>query len=91
MDQSKGLKNRHNEIIEAFVSGDAKIVGDHPKEVLVAIDSFMHAGKMMIDTPELKYIPSEYVENLISELAKHPQYSALVLDLVQILKRHDKM
>ena len=81
--------DKHHRIIEAFVSGNATIEGDHPKDVLEAIDSFMHAGKMMIDVPELQYVPSEYVQNLLKALAKYPQYQSLVLDLLHILKKHE--
>ena len=78
----------HHKIIEAFVNGEAKLQGDHPQEVIDAIDNFMHAGKMMIDVPELEYVPSEYVQNLLKALARYPQYNALVLDLITILKRN---
>ena len=67
------------------MNGKAKIKGEHPEEVIKAVDMFFHAGKMLVDYPEIEHIPAEYVENLISVLAQYPEYHPLVMDLVHIL------
>ena len=82
---------RHNDIINDYVNGKVKLKGEHPKDVMEAIDSFFMAGKMMVDYPEMTTVPGEYVDKLIKTMAKHPQYHSLVMDLIEILKRHDKM
>ena len=81
----KHNKEYYDNLITQYVEGKAKIKGEHPEDVLKAVDSFFHAGKMLVDHPEIEHIPSEYVENLISVLAKHPEYHSLVMDLIVIL------
>ena len=81
----KHTKEYYDDLINQYVEGKAKIKGEHPEDVLKAIDSFFHAGKMLVDHPEIGNIPSEYVENLISALAQYPEYHVLVMDLVNIL------
>ena len=81
----KHTKEYYDDLINQYVEGKAKIKGDHPEDVMKAIDSFFHAGKMLVDHPEIGNIPSEYVENLISALAQYPEYHALVMDLIVIL------
>ena len=81
----KHTKEYYDNLINQYVEGKAKIKGEHPEDVLKAIDSFFHAGKMLVDHPEIGNIPSEYVENLISALAQYPEYHVLVMDLVNIL------
>ena len=81
----KHTKEYYDDLINQYVNGKAKIKGKHPEDVLKAIDSFFHAGKMLVDHPEIGSIPSEYVENLISALAQHPEYHSLVMDLIGII------
>ena len=81
----KHTKEYYDNLINQYVEGKAKIKGEHPEDVLKAIDSFFHAGKMLVDHPEIGNIPSEYVENLISALAQHPEYHLLVIELISIL------
>ena len=89
MDEDKIRK--HNEIINDYVNGKVKLKGEHPKDVMEAIDSFFMAGKMMVDYPEMTTVPGEYVDKLIKTMAKHPQYHSLVMDLIEILRRHEKI
>ena len=84
-------RDRYKEVIEDYINGDIKIKGEHPPEVRKAIDSFFHAGKMMVDYPEMTTVPGEYIDKLIKTMAKHPQYHSLVMDLIGILKRHEKI
>tara|TARA_R100000995_G_C3476782_1_gene121417 strand:+ start:1020 stop:1292 length:273 start_codon:yes stop_codon:yes gene_type:complete len=81
----KEQKEYYESLINDYVDGKASIKGDHPEDVHKAIDSFFHAGKMLIDHPEIEHIPPEYVEKLIGTLAQHPQYHPLVADLIGIL------
>ena len=77
----------YKEVINDYIDGKAKIQGDHPEEVMVALDTFFHAGKMLMDNPELNTVPPEYVENLLKALAKYPRYNELTLDLIRIINR----
>ena len=79
----------YKEVINDYINGVVKIKGEHPKEVLVAIDTFFHAGKMLMDNPEIDVVPPEYLNNLLQTLNKYPQYRELLIDLLQILKKHE--
>jgi len=81
----KHTKEYYDNLINQYVEGKAKIKGEHPKDVMEAIDSFFHAGKMLVDHPEIGAIPSEYVEKLLSALAQYPEYHSLLIDLLQII------
>ena len=81
-------KDHYKEIINDYIEGKATIKGDHPEEVMVALDTFFHAGKMLMDNPELSYVPKEYVNNLLKALNKYPQYEDLLKDLLHILDRY---
>jgi hypothetical protein len=76
----------YENLINDYIDGKASIKGDHPEEVMKAIDSFFHAGKMLVDHPEIESIPPEYVNKLLSSLAQYPQYHSLLIDLLQILE-----
>ena len=78
-------KEYYDNLINDYVEGKARIRGDHPEEVMKAIDSFFHAGKMLVDHPEIESIPPEYVNKLLSSLAQYPQYHSLLIDLLQII------
>ena len=84
--EKKIEKEYYESLINDYVDGKASIKGDHPEDVHKAIDSFFHAGKMLVDHPEIGHIPQEYVENLIGTLAQHPQYHPLVLELIGIIR-----
>ena len=79
----------YKEVINDYIDGKAKIQGDHPEEVMVALDTFFHAGKMLMDNPEIDSVPPEYVNNLLRALNKYPQYQPLLIDLIAILKKHE--
>jgi len=69
-----------------YKSGKRGIQPGHPKEIEVAIKSFLELSYMMVEYPEINTIPSEYVENLLVTLSKYPQYNKLTLELLDILK-----
>ena len=83
-------KEYYESLITEYVEGKASIKGDHPEDVMKAIDSFFHAGKMLVDHPEIQAIPSEYVTQLLETLAKYPQYYDLLMDLIKILNMEIK-
>ena len=78
----------YKDVINDYIDGKAKIQGDHPEEVMVALDTFFHAGKMLMDNPEISHVPKEYVNNLLKALNKYPQYGELLRDLLDILDRY---
>ena len=78
-------KEYYESLINDYVDGKARIRGDHPEEVMKAIDSFFHAGKMLVDHPEIGHIPTEYVEKLLSSLAQYPEYHTLLIELLGII------
>ena len=82
-------EEHYKEVINDYIDGKAKIQGDHPDDVMMAIDTFFHAGKMLMDNPEIQTVPPEYVNNLLKTLNKYPQYRELLIDLLQILKKHE--
>ena len=77
--------DKHKRIINDFIDGKTKLQHGHPNEVEEAIITFFHAGKMLMDNPELQTIPHEYVMKLLEALRKYPQYNMLTLDLINIL------
>ena len=78
-------EEHYKEVINDYIDGKVGIKGEHPEEIMVAIDTFFHVGKMLMDNPELNTVPPEYVENLLKALAKYPQYNELTLDLINIV------
>ena len=87
---AKITKEYFDELINDYIDGKTIIKGEHPEEVRTAIDSFFHAGKMLVDHPEVGVIPPEYVEKLLASLAPYPQYHELLLDLIHILQTGDE-
>ena len=73
-------------LVNSYDKGTARISGDHPQEVKIAIDSFFKAAKILVDHPEIGTIPTEYVNKLLASLAQYPQYHRLVTDLLQIIQ-----
>ncbi len=76
-------------LINEYDEGRARIRGNHPKEVQVAIDTFFKAGKILVDNPEIDKIPDEYVTNLLKSLSNYPQYHQLVHELIDILNQNE--
>ena len=83
-------RDRYKEVIDDYISGKTKIQGDHPEDVMTAMDTFFHVGKMLMDNPEIDTVPPEYLNNLLETLNKHPQYQPLLIDLLQILDKHKR-
>tara|TARA_R100001377_G_scaffold26647_1_gene14380 strand:+ start:1230 stop:1502 length:273 start_codon:yes stop_codon:yes gene_type:complete len=83
-------KKYYDNLINDYVDGKTGIKGDHPKEVNEAIDTFFHAGKILVDHPEAGKIPAEYVEKLLASLAKYPEYHGLLVELVGIIQKGEE-
>ena len=49
-------KEYYESLINDYVDGKARIRGDHPEEITKAIDSFFHAGKMLLECMTVCFI-----------------------------------
>ena len=81
----KHKKEYFETLINEYDKGNAKITGNHPKDVEVAIDTFFKAGKILVDHPEIEKIPTEYITKLFKTLSKYPEYHTLLVELVEIV------
>ena len=70
-------REHYKRLINDYIDGKATIKGEHPKDVLVAMDTFFHVWKMLMDNPEIDTVPPEYLNNLLQTLNKYPQYQPL--------------
>ena len=77
-------------LVNSYDMGIAKIRGDHPEEVKIAIDSFFKAAKILVDHPEIRTIPPEYVNKLLASHAQYPKYHKLVTDLLIIIQEGEE-
>ena len=59
-----------------------------PQDLYVAIDTFMQQT-VIIGQLELDFMPPEYMENLIRAVAKYPEYSSFLEELLAILLGHE--
>ena len=63
-----------------------KIRKDIPDDLKIAIKSFLNQA-VIIGEYELDHMPSEYLENLLKTIAKYPEHSLLLMELVEILNK----
>ena len=63
-----------------------KIREDIPNDLRIAFKSFLNQA-VIIGEYELDHMPSEYLENLLKTIAKYPEYSLLLMELVEILNK----
>ena len=63
-----------------------KIREDIPDDLKVAIRTFLDQA-VIIGEYELDHMPSQYLENLLKTIAKYPEYSLLLMELVEILNK----
>ena len=59
-----------------------------PNDLYVAIDTFMQQT-VIIGQNELDFMPPEYMENLVRIVAKYPEYSSFLEELLAILLGHE--
>jgi len=69
-------------------SGDFRVQKHFPKDVQIAVQSFLEASKMMVDE-KLEYVPKEYLINLLKTLEKYPEYNNITMDLVKSILQED--
>ena len=61
-----------------------RIKKDIPDDVKVVIETFIEQA-LIVEQYNLDYMPSEYMANLVETLSNHPEYSDLVLELLDML------
>ena len=66
MEDKKITKEYYDKLINDYVDGKTTLKGKHPEEIRTAIDSFFHAGKMLVDHPEVQF---DLVGSAIDEIA----------------------
>ena len=72
---------KEDRVMERLQKGDFEVQEHFPKEVQIAVKSFLAASKMMVDE-ELDYLPGEYLVKLLKVLEKYPEYNHITMDLV---------
>tara|TARA_B100000131_G_scaffold155703_1_gene151133 strand:- start:48 stop:293 length:246 start_codon:yes stop_codon:yes gene_type:complete len=73
---------KEDRVMERLQKGDFEVQEHFPKEVQIAVKSFLAASKMMVDE-ELDYLPGEYLVKLLKVLEKYPEYNHITMDLVK--------
>jgi hypothetical protein len=82
------MKSREDIIMDRVLSGDFEVHSHFPKEIQIAVKSFLEASKMMVEE-KLDYLPGEYLANLLETLQKYPEYNNLTMDLVKSILKKD--
>ena len=65
-----------------------KVRDDIPKDLRVAIESFMQQA-IIVNEYDLDHMPTEYMGNLLRTLAKYPEHAMLFMDMIEILEREN--
>ena len=74
--------------MDRVLGGDFEVQSHYPKEIQIAVQSFLEASKMMVEE-KLDYLPGEYLTNLLETLQKYPEYNNLTMDLVKSILKKD--
>jgi hypothetical protein len=82
------MKSREDIIMDRVLGGDFEVQSHFPKEIQIAVKSFLEASKMMVEE-KLDYLPGEYLANLLETLQKYPEYNNLTMDLVKSILKKD--
>jgi len=82
------MKSREDIIMDRVLAGDFEVQSHYPKEIQIAVQSFLEASKMMVEE-KLDYLPGEYLTNLLETLQKYPEYNNLTMDLVKSILKKD--
>ena len=82
------MKSKEDRVMKRLKSGDFRVQEHFPKDVQVAVQSFLSASKMMVDE-KLEYVPKEYLINLLKTLEKYPEYNNITMDLVKSILQED--
>ncbi len=65
-----------------------KIREDIPDDLRIAIKSFLNQA-VIVGEYDLDHMPPEYLENLLKTIAKYPEHSILLMELIKILKQSE--
>ena len=65
-----------------------KIREDIPDDLKVAIRTFLDQA-VIVGEYEVDHMPSQYLENLLKTIAKYPEHSLLLMELLQILNKDE--
>jgi hypothetical protein len=82
------MKSREDMIMDRVLGGDFEVQDHFPKDVQVAVRSFLEASKIMVDE-KLDHVPFEYLKNLLETLQKYPEYNNITMDLVNSILKKD--
>ena len=80
--------NKEDRVMKRLMKGDFEVQEHFPKEIQIAVKSFLEASKMMVEE-KLDYIPGEYLANLLETLQKYPEYNNVTMDLVRTILKED--
>jgi len=61
---------------------------DIPDDLKKAVETFIEQA-IIVGEYELDHMPVEYMENLLKTIAKYPEHSILLMELVGILKENE--
>jgi hypothetical protein len=78
MNRDKEVKR----ITEKYKAGKLKPRPDLPKDLQIAIETFMEQV-MIMEEYDTDFINGEYMVNLINAFSKYPEYSLFTYDLVK--------
>ena len=82
------MRSKEDRVMKRLKSGDFRVQKHFPKDVQIAVQSFLEASKMMVDE-KLEYVPKEYLINLLKTLEKYPEYNNITMDLVKTILKKD--
>ena len=82
------MKSKEDRVMERLKKGDFEVKEHFPKEIQVAVKTFLSASKMMVEE-KLDYVPSEYLVKLLKVLEKYPEYNNITMDLVKTILKED--
>ena len=84
------MRSKEDRVMKRLKSGDFRVQKHFPKDVQIAVQSFLEASKMMVDE-KLEYVPKEYLINLLKTLEKYPEYNNIPMDLVKSILQEDQI
>jgi len=82
------MKSREDIIMDRVLGGDFEVQEHFPKDIQIAVQSFLEASKMMVEE-KLDYLPGQYLANLLETLQKYPEYNSITMDLVKSILKKD--
>ena len=82
------MKSREDIIMDRVLGGDFEVQDHFPKDIQIAVQSFLEASKMMVEE-KLDYLPGQYLANLLETLQKYPEYNNITMDLVKSILQED--